>query len=112
MLIALGNIKTPQGMVSPGELIAGLNSSDETYLLEIGYIKKVPDSEKDDGGGLDELVDLNSATVDQLKSLKHIGAKTAQKIIDSRPLESVDQIRAIAGMSEEKFDEIRYLLTV
>lgn len=112
MLIALGNIKTRDGTILLGELAEGLSSEDEEKLEKLGYLKPAPRSKNTEGVELGKLVNLNTATVDQLKSLKHIGPKSAQKIVDSRPLESVDQIKEIADLADEKYAAIEYLLTL
>lgn len=112
MWIALGKIKTRDGTIQPGELAEGLSGEDEEKLEKLGYLKPAPKPKKAEGVELGKLVNLNTATVDQLKSLKHIGPKSAQKIVDSRPLESVDQIKDIADLTDEKYAAIEHLLTL
>lgn len=109
MWIALGKIKTSEGTIQPGETVEGLSSEDEETLEKIGYLKPAPKPKEAEGF---KLVNLNTATVDQLKTLKHIGPKSAQKIVDSRPLESVNQIKDIADLTDEKYAAIEHLLTL
>jgi DNA uptake protein ComE-like DNA-binding protein len=113
MLIALARIKTPDGDIAPFETVSGLSSADEMALLKLGYIREGNPGETPEGivfppeaEELDFVIDLNTATVDQLMSLKHIGKKTAQKIVDARPLVEIADLKVIAEMPEEKFAEI------
>jgi len=43
-------------------------------------------------------IDLNSASLSELKSLNHIGRKKAQQIIDHRPYESLEQLKDLPGI--------------
>jgi hypothetical protein len=47
-------------------------------------------------------VDINSATLSQLDEIVHVGAKTAQKIIDGRPYGSVQDLSRIKGIGNGK----------
>ncbi|MFC0861285.1 helix-hairpin-helix domain-containing protein [Sphaerimonospora cavernae] len=61
-----------------------------------------------DGGGV---VNLNTATVEQLNTLPGVGDVLAQRIIDFRNAHggfgSVDQLRQVSGIGEKKFAELR-----
>ena len=53
------------------------------------------------------LIDINSADISLLISLPGVGEKTAQRIIDGRPYESVDDLRKVDGIGEKTLDGIR-----
>ena len=53
------------------------------------------------------LIDINSADISLLISLPGLGEKTAQRIIDGRPYESVDDLRKVEGIGEKTLDGIR-----
>lgn len=53
------------------------------------------------------LIDINSADISLLISLPGVGEKTAQRIIDGRPYESVDDLRKVEGIGEKTLDGIR-----
>jgi competence protein ComEA len=57
------------------------------------------------------LVDLNTASQEEITSLKGIGPATAKKIIAGRPYKSVDELSK-AGLSAKKIDAIRPFVTV
>jgi len=50
-----------------------------------------------------EQIDINSATLSQLDIIVHVGEKTAQKIIDARPYDSVQDLSRVKGIGNEKY---------
>ncbi len=62
------------------------------------------------------ILDLNSATPDQLQTLPGIGAAMAQKIADYRsihgPFQSVEDLQVVPGFGKRKLDQVRPWLIV
>lgn len=62
------------------------------------------------------LVDINTATLEQLDSLPEIGAITAQNIIDFRnangPFVRIEDIQDVTGIGTVTFEKIKDLITV
>ena len=62
------------------------------------------------------VVDINTATAQELTTIKGIGAKTAEKIVAYReangPFKSVDDLTKVSGIKEKRLDKIRAELTV
>jgi competence protein ComEA len=62
------------------------------------------------------LVDLNTATADQLDALPGVGPVLAERIVAWRdahgPFASIDQLREVSGIGERKFASLRDLVTV
>jgi competence protein ComEA len=64
----------------------------------------------------DKRLDLNTATVDDLRKLPGIGKTTAQAIVRFReksgPFRRVEDLLAIRGITKKKLDKIRPLVKV
>jgi len=62
------------------------------------------------------LIDINTATMEQLETLPEIGPKTAQKIIDYReangPFATIEDILDVAGIGPVTFNQIKDLISV
>ena len=60
-------------------------------------------------------VNINTADVDKLSTLKGIGPATAQKIIDYREqngaFKTIDEIKNVRGIGQKKFDAIKDKIT-
>ena len=55
-------------------------------------------------------VNINTATLDELQSLKGLGATKAQAIIDYRaktPFKSIDEIKNVKGIGDKIFNSIK-----
>ena len=67
-------------------------------------------------GGPGALVDLNSASADQLDELPGVGPTTAEAIIPHReqngPFATVDDLLDVRGIGEAKLEQLRGLVTV
>jgi competence protein ComEA len=59
------------------------------------------------GSGDTKLVDINSATLTDLRSLPGIGTAYARKIVEGRPYASVDELKARKVLSNGIYDKIR-----
>lgn len=58
------------------------------------------------------LIDINSATLADLRSLPGVGTVTAQKIVAGRPYASIDDLKARKIVSVKTYDKIRDLVSV
>ncbi len=62
-----------------------------------------------------ELININTATLDELDDLPGIGPTTAQKIVDYRtehgPFQSIEDIMNVSGIGPATFDRLKDLIT-
>lgn len=61
------------------------------------------------------MVNINTASAEELMKLKGVGEKTAQKIIEYReqcPFETVEDIINVNGIGEKKFEDIKDMICV
>jgi competence protein ComEA len=83
----------------------------EPFLIERSGSLTIP-LDAPDG----QLINLNTATLDELEQLPGIGPSTAQKIIDYRqangPFAAVEDIQNVSGIGPGKLEQIRNLVTV
>ena len=60
-------------------------------------------------------VNLNTATVEELSTLKGIGEVTAEKIVQYRldsKFKSIDEVKNVNGIGEKRFEKIKKDLSV
>lgn len=63
-----------------------------------------------------DLININSATVEELDSLPGIGPTIAQRIVDYRttngPFQAIEDIMNVSGVGPSTFDNIKDLITI
>lgn len=63
-----------------------------------------------------KLVNINTASQSELESLPGIGPSLAKKILDFRqkngPFKSAQDLMAVQGIGEKKFEQLKNLITV
>jgi len=57
-------------------------------------------------------ININTCTVEQLSTVKGIGPRTAEDIINNRPYHTLKQLRSVKGIGEKTFAKIAPFLTV
>ncbi|MCK5388091.1 MAG: helix-hairpin-helix domain-containing protein [Candidatus Izimaplasma sp.] len=92
-----------------------LKLRDEQVVYIPSVSEEYPMINENDDNILNELVNINRASVDQLDTLPGIGPATAQNIIDYRDengyFESVEDLIEVPGIGEATLNEIREFVT-
>ncbi len=57
-------------------------------------------------------IDLNTATKEELEALPRVGPSLAERIIENRPYESIEEITKVPGIGEKTFEQIKDLIKV
>lgn len=99
-----GGVNLARRLVDGEQIIVGANAAAGQVVQPVG---------QPDGGGV---VNLNTATAEQLRALPGVGDVLAQRIIDFRDtrggFSSVEQLRQVSGIGAKKFAELRHKVTV
>lgn len=92
-----------------GEEPSTSNSSDDTSLVLPGATEAIS------SGSSQDLININTASVEELDSLPGIGPTIAQRIIDYRdengPFQTIEDILNVSGVGPSTFDQIKDLIT-
>ncbi len=97
------------------EEIAKGSFVEQPLIIYTNKISVVNDQSTTSSTGLGEggdLVSIGSATVAELEGLPGVGKVTAEKIIDARPYNAIDELRAKGVISESLFTKIRPLISL
>lgn len=88
------------------------SNSDNTVSFEYVTVKKDNDSVPE----TDSLININTATAEELDRLPGIGAKKAEAIIEYRDnngkFKIIDDIKNVSGIGDATFEQIKELITV
>jgi competence protein ComEA len=110
------------GGVLPGTDLMGLNvarrlSDGEQLLVGVAPPPDPPVTNSVSGtAGTSQVVNLNTATLEQLDALPGVGTVTAKRILDWRVAHgrfiSVDQLRQISGIGQARLAQLKHLVRV
>ena len=85
-----------------------LVDGEKVYIYKEGEIEVITSGDND-------LIDINSASIDSLMSLPGIGEVYAKRIIDYRKnkaFSSIDEIKNIEGIGDKTFEKIKDMITI
>jgi len=102
-LLELAGNYTPEADVN--YLNANLNLNEVITTNQKIFIPKKQDTNK-------TLININTASKQELDTLPGIGESTANKIIAGRPFKSIDELKDTQGVGESKFNQIKDFITI
>lgn len=106
---------TPKAALESVNLARVLIDGEQVVVLRVGQVAAAPLSgvtggPPGPGGSAGALVDLNTATVEQLDGLPGVGPVLAQRILDWRTrngrFSAVSELQEVAGIGQAKFADL------
>ncbi len=95
-----------------------LNDGEKIYIpysieeLEPDFATKYSESSTETS----DIININTANKEELKTLPQVGDSTAGKIIDYRtkngPFKSIDEIKNVSGIGDKTFEELKDLISI
>ncbi len=119
MLLQAAGGALPNANLIALNLAAPLNDGEEVYVLVNGekpptYVGGVPGPGASGSATNGQLVNINTASADEMRQSLHISTTTAQSIVNYRqqngPFTSIDQLQL--AVSKSIYDKIKGLITV
>lgn len=87
------------------------------YFPKLGEIRTAPQSSYGIGsesneGGLSSLININTASLSELDTLPGVGPVTAQKIIDNRPYQTIEELATKHSVTQSVFEKMKGKITL
>lgn len=107
--VRTGEEDMPEAVISetePAETAARETGSEAVHIPETAVV--------DIGEGRNALVNINTASAEELEGLDGIGEKLAQAIIDYRsvkPFDTIEEVMQVKGIGEKRFEKIKDRIT-
>ena len=79
-----------------------VNSNGETYTISTQYNKEIEPSNV-----ISQRVDINTASLEELQTIIHIGPERAKELIELRPFGSIDDMTRINGIGDSRLEDIK-----
>lgn len=97
-----------------------LQDEDKLYVPKQGEIDEKIQNIADQNFGIstkdDGKININTATIEELKTLPGVGPATAQKIIEYRSesgfFKTIEDIKNVSGIGDKKFEQIKEKITI
>lgn len=94
-------------------LAAKLTDGAKVYVPQVGEtVKSSTHSSAPDGASSGQAININMASLSELDGLSGIGAVTAQKIIDNRPYDDIQQLLTKKVVGSKVFENIKEKIAV
>lgn len=79
----------------------------ELSIIRVPKSEAIKDNNQTVSNSDQMCISINQATLEQLDSLESIGPVLAQRIIDSRPYKSIEDLKTVSGIGESLYGKIR-----
>ncbi len=89
-------------------------SKTEQKLLDLNNRINISDNSQKVGSDelLSSKININTASQNELEKLDGVGPSTAEKIINNRPYQTIEDIKNVSGIGEVTFEKIKDLIIV
>lgn len=59
-----------------------------------------------------DLININTASSEEIESIKGIGPSTSNKIIEGRPYSKIEDLKEVKGIGDSTFNDLKDLVTI
>ena len=80
---------------------------EETTNVQESSTSEISTEEEESNSSSEQCVNINTATKEELKTLNGVGDVTAEKIIQARPFQKIEDLLNVSGIGESTFNKFK-----
>ncbi|PYZ92134.1 MBL fold metallo-hydrolase [Salipaludibacillus keqinensis] len=103
----IDTLTSEDGTISPSSTDSGSSNTEEKVEEETETKENEEHEESSEPATDASCIDINSATIDELQEIIHIGPARAEEMLDLRPFSSVDDMTRINGIAAKTLEDIK-----